>query len=362
MPRHARWLAIAAAALIASCGGGDPPAPSPTPSPVVPRGDRVLSIDVTLPESDDFDAAIHLARSVGMQETPFSFNWDELEKRPGVYEAGLLPVLRAYSIATSLPIHLTLSPIDTNNLRLPKDLREKKFDDPLLAQRYRALLRFVLGQLGGVRLRGLSIGNEVDAYLGQDAARWREYRSFVASTAPEARARGLQVGVKAGMGGLLTDAADELSALNQLTDIVLVTYYPIGPTFEVRDPAEVPRDIDALVARYPGKRIALLEAGYPSSPLLGSSNERERQFIVRLFEAWDSHAAQIQTISFFCLTDFPPAVVEELKGYYGLNDDRFGAYLGTLGLRTFPGTGADKEAFGEVRRQAALRGWPTTSP
>jgi hypothetical protein len=79
-----------------------------------------------------------------------------------------------------------------------------------------------------------------------------------------------------------------------------------------------------------------------------------------VFEAWDTHAAQIETISFFALTDFSPSYVEELQRYYGFPDPRFAAYLGTLGLRTFPGAGTDKEAFSELRLQASQRGWPTS--
>lgn len=347
------------AAVVASCGGDPPAAPTPA-TPVVSRGSRVLSLAVTLPENDDFDAGVRLARSAGMQETIFSVNWDELEPRPGAYEAGLLPILRAYCVATGLRIHLTIATIDTNVLRLPKDLAGRRFDDPSVAERFQGALRFVLDQLGGVGVTGLSIGNEIDVYLGQDAARWAEYRAFFVSAAPEGRARGLRVGVKATFDGLTRNAPDELVGLNRLTDIVLVTYYPLGTALEARDPAEVPRDLGLLVARYPGRPIAILEAGYPSSPALGSSTARQREFVARVFEAWDTHAAQIETISFFALTDFSPSFVEELQRYYGFPDARFGAFLGTLGLRTFPGAGTDKEAFRELRVQAARRGWPTS--
>jgi hypothetical protein len=319
----------------------------------------VLSVAVSLPEDNDFDAGVRLARSAGMQETIFSVHWDEVEPRPGAYEAGLLPVLRAYCVATGLPIHLTVTTIDTNVLRLPKDLAGRRFDEEVVIERFRGVLRFVLDQLEGVRVTGLSIGNEVDVDFGQDAGRWAEYRAFFASTASEGRARGLRVGVKATFDGLTRNTPEELVALNRLSDIVLVTYYPLGAALEVRDPGEVARDLSLLVARYPGRPIAILEAGYPTSPMLGSSEARQREFVARVFEAWDAHAAQIETISFFALTDFSPSFVEQLRGYYGFPDPRFAAFLGTLGLRTFPGAGADKEAFRELRLQAARRGWPT---
>jgi hypothetical protein len=346
-------------AALGSCGGGTPTAPPPADS-AVGRGSRVLSVALSLPENGDFDAAVRLARSAGMQETIFSVHWDEVEPRPGAYEAGPLPLLRAYCVATGLALHLTVTTIDTNVLRLPKDLAGRRFDEAEVAERFRGVLRFVLDQLAGVRVTGLSIGNEVDVHLARDAGRWAEYRAFFASTAPEGRARGLRVGVKATFDGLSRNAPEELVALNRLTDIVLVTYYPLGPALEARDPGEVPGDLGLLVARYPGRPVAILEAGYPSSPVLGGTEARQREFVTRVFEAWDTHAAQIETVSFFSLTDLAPALVEEMQRYYGFPDPRFAAYLGTLGLRTFPGAGTDKEAFPELRRQASRRGWPTS--
>ena len=354
--RGAATLALLAAS-VAGCASHQPPT-GQSPGPV-PRGDRVLSVALLESETGGFDAAVRLARSAGMQETIFSVNWDEVEPRPGDFQEGALPLVRAYFPAVDLPIHLTVATIDTNNLRLPPDLAGRAFDDPEVAARFRRLLGFVLDQLAGVRITGLSIGNEVDAWLGQDARRWAEYHAFFAATAPFGRQRGLRVGVKATLDGLTQRSVSDLMALNRLTDLVLVTYYPLLPDWGVKDPSVVRGDFDALVALYPGRRIAFLEAGYPSSALLGSSGERQQEFVRRVFEAWDAHAVQVETVCFFALTDPSPSLVDTLQDYYGLPDPRFRDYLATLGLRTWPGLGADKPALGELRAQARARGWPT---
>ena len=76
-----------------------------------------------------------------------------------------------------------------------------------------------------------------------------------------------------------------------------------------------------------------------------------------LFQAWDEHASHVHYISFCWLTDLPPASVNEFSSYYGLQKRAFGEYLRTLGLRTYPGSGADKKAFEVLRHEASLRGW-----
>jgi hypothetical protein len=319
----------------------------------------VLSIAVLESETGGFDAAVRQARSAGMQETIFSVNWDEIEPRPGDFQAGFLPLVRAYFPTVGLPIHLTVATIDTNVLRLPPDLAGLPFDHPEVAARFGRLLGFVFGQLAGVSITGLSIGNEVDVWLGQDPVRWAQYRAFFAATAPGGRQRGLRVGVKATMDGLTQRSVAELVSLNALTDIVLATYYPLLPDFGVKDPSVVRGDFDRLVSLYPGRTIAFLEAGYPTSALLGSSEERQRDFVRQVFEAWDAHAARIQTVCFFGLTDPAPALVDSLLGYYGIPDPRFRAYLATLGFRTWPGAGREKPAMGELQAQARARGWPT---
>jgi len=56
------------------------------------------------------------------------------------------------------------------------------------------------------------------------------------------------------------------------------------------------------------------------------------------------------------------AAVDQFLDYYGVSDPRFAEYLATLGLRYRQGTGRDKPAMIELRRQALARGWPVTGP
>lgn len=81
-------------------------------------------------------------------------------------------------------LSLAINPIDTNVNRMPDDLKDVPFDDPLVIERYKQLLEFVFSQVPDLELSSFSIGNEIDAYLGSDPSMWNQYQLFFEATAP----------------------------------------------------------------------------------------------------------------------------------------------------------------------------------
>jgi len=356
-------VAISASAL--ACGAPARPAATSAevlPQPettAVPGGDRMLGIDVSEAEGEDYDQAFQLAREAGMQFTSLSVAWDDLELRPGEYapDPNYLAIANLYYPAQDVPLALTITPIDTNRTRLPSDLRGRAFDDPEVIARFERLLDYVFSQIPDVELAVLAIGNEVDATLGTDATVWARYRTFFEATAAHARSLrpDVPVGVKVTMGGLTGETRALAQALNAQSDMILVTYYPLEADFGVRPADVVPGDLAALPSLFPDRPIGMLEAGYPSSEELGSSEARQAEFVRRIFRAWDAQAAQIALLNFTWLTDAPQASVEAWTEYYGLPDRRFAAYLATLGLRH--ADGVPKPALEALAEEAHARGW-----
>ena len=356
-------VAMSASAL--ACGAPANPAATSAevlPQPettAVPRGDRMLGIDVSEAEGEDYDQAFQLAREAGMQFTSLSVAWDDLEPRPGEFapDPDWLAIANLYYPAQHVPLALTITQIDTNRTRLPADLQGRAFDDPEVIQRFERLLEKVFTQIPDVELAVLAIGNEVDATLGSDAEAWARYRTFFEATAAHARGLrpGIQVGVKVTMGGLTGRTGEWAQALNAQADIVLATYYPLAADFGVRPPRVVHDDVTGLVSLYPDRPIGVLEAGYPSSEKLGGSEALQAEFVRQVFRAWDAHAAQLKLLNFTWLADVPEASVEAWTDYYGLHDDRFAAYLATLGLRR--ADARSKLAFEALAAEAHARGW-----
>lgn len=329
--------------------------------PVVQAGNRILVIDVNESEDGDYDAAMDMVKKAGAQAVNLTVFWDDIEIAPGEYNPNpdWLAIANAYYPAQSVQVSLIISIIDTTAKRLPADLSDKPFDDPVVIERGKRLLDYIFSQIPDIELTSLSIGNEVDIYLGVDAALWKQYQTFYKDISAYTRSirPGLRIGVKGTYNGLVDYASDHLEAINQSSDVIMMTYYPLNSNFTVEDPAVVESDFEAITSKYIDRPIFIMEAGYPSSSDCDSSEAKQAEFIRQVFTAWDAHADQIQLISFTWLTDLHPSSVREFEGYYGLSDHKFGEYLRTLGLRTYPGSGTDKAAFEVLKMEAESRGW-----
>ena len=331
------------------------------PDAALPRGERVLGIDVSEAEDGDYNRAFSLAREAGMQVTSLSLSWDDIEISPGVYEPDpdFLTIANLYYPQVDTALNLGVHPLDTAVDRRPADLQDKPFDDPEVIQRYKLLLDYVFSQIPDLELESLAIGNEIDGVLGGDPAAWQAYGRFFEVAAAHARSLRpeVDIGTKIMYAGLMSNAMPVIRPLHDSSDVVMATYYPLNPDFGVRPPEVVIEDLAALVAAYPEKPILLLEVGYPSSPLLESSEAKQAEFIRHLFEAWDNHPDAIRLISITWLTDTSEDSLAVYADYYGLADENFIAFLATLGLRNRDGAGSDKPAFQQLRLEAQARGW-----
>jgi hypothetical protein len=356
------WLAPVVAVGLSAFACGNP-APQPTAfveSPAAARGERLLGIDVNAAADGDYEAAFNLARQAAMDFTSLTVYWDDLDLPTGFEpEPDYLAIAESYYPARDTAIALTVAPIDTNRIRLPAHLADRRFDDPAVIDRFLALLDFVDAQTPGLQLTTLALGNEIDVALGSDGARWAAYERFFEAVVDRAREAHPEavVGVKATHGGLTGYARKPLQRLTRIAGAVFVTYYAIGDGFQVKSPAAVEADIDHLVAAYPDLPVYFLEIGCPSGEGLGSSERTQADFVRAVFRAWDRHADQIRAVNFTWLTDASPESVYGFGDYYGLQDAAFFEYLATLGLRSYAGHGEDKAAFGTLMEEAAARGW-----
>ena len=338
---------------------GETAVPTAPVADAVPRGSRILSMDVTEAVDGDFNAALQLAKSVGVTAVTLTVYWDEIETAPGVYtpDPNWLEIANLYYPAQEMQVSLTISVIDTDNLRLPPDLAGKPFDDSAVIARFNGLLDYVAAQLPDLTLKSLAIGNEIDIYLGTDAAQWGAYETFFMETAGHAHALWptLPVGSKTTFDGIAGDPAPAIQSINQFSDVVLVTYYPLNADFTVREAATVHDDFQTLTDAFPDQLIYLLEVGYPSGDGNHSSYAKQTAFIGELFVAWDTHAEQIPLVNYTWQTDMPPDAVKQMADDYHFDSPGFVSYLATLGLRTFDN--ADKPAFRQVATETEARGW-----
>lgn len=321
--------------------------------------DRILSIDITMAQDNDYNSAFALAKDAGIQATSLSLSWADFETSANTFEpeTNWLKIANDYYPAQNTQISLMLGFIDTNNLRLPHDLQNRDFDDPELINRFKAFVDYVFLQIPNLELNSLAINNEIDIYLGTDKLLWQQYQVFyqeianyIHTTYPD-----IKLGSKITFDGLSSFAKLQAKELNLYSDVIMLTYYPLNANFSVKEPSTVSKDFALFVELYPDKPIYILEAGYPSSSLLGSSEEKQAEFIKEVFIAWDANVEHIKLIDFTWLHDISPSSLIEYSNYYGINSSFFLAYLETLGLRTFDGE--DKKAFKIFINEVKARAW-----
>jgi hypothetical protein len=321
----------------------------------------VLGAQVNEAEDRDYPKAFAIAKSLGMEAVSFSANWDDLEVSPGVFspKPNYLAMLNLFDPPAHVKVDLFVRALDTNGYHLPKDLSYRAIDDPVVIDRFSRCMDWVFSQIPQVELTFLGVGNEIDVGLGKVVTGYERYARFLSAVRTKIKAKrpGLDVGASATLEGLVDTERRGLREVNRQADIVIVTYYPIEAAVGVKDPSIVEGDFRRLVEAYPGKVIVFSEAGYPSSRELKSSEGRQAEFVREVFKSWDAHAAQVRQITFYHLTDSGPAAVAEFTRYYGMSAGPFKAFLSSLGLRTFAGSGRDKEAFGVLRTEARTRGW-----
>ncbi len=321
-----------------------------------PRGNRLLGMGVS-EGGVGFDKAFALAQGVGVKVIELPTFWDDTEPESRQYVAGWLPIADQFYSKADIKLAISLNPIDTNNLRLPKDLKNKSFNDPEVIERYKAFVDFTAKQLLNSDVFYVAIGNEIDIYLGSSDKRWKEYTEFFAAVAPYVKEKfpSAVIGSKISYEGII-NLNDKVRRLNNYADVVLTTYYPFKQGgFIVRDPNTVHEDFKRIVDLYPDKKIYFAEIGYPSGSLNESSETKQADFIKETFAAWDTYADKITFLNFQWLHDQSPKTVSTWQQYYGLKDKGFASYLGTLGLRTYDGQ--NKQAFVVLGEEVKKRGW-----
>lgn len=276
-------------------------------------------------------------KEMGVKVLFISHKWSELEPAPGKLAPDKLGRDMAGSSALGFQIALTLQTLDTNNRTLPSDLMDRRFDDPEMRRRFAALLTALAPRLTS-RVRWVMLGNEVDVYL---AAHPQEAEAFAGMMEDgEALLRRLRPDVSVGVTTTFDGLATTPGVVKRLlahADVATMTYYPLNGDFTVRPVSDVARDFTAMVAAAGTKPLLIQEAGYPMASLLGSSEEKQAEFVDAVFAAMTRHKDRIACVNFFLLYDFSPQMTDSFLKYYRLADPKFRAYLATLGFKRADG-------------------------
>lgn len=322
-----------------------------------PVDGRSLGMAITSPEHGNFETALATAIDAGVTRVPVTFSWRALEPESETYEDRSLAIAALMIPAMGVSIDLAITPMSGSSQAMPRDLMGRAFDDPKVVTRYLDLLGHVLSVLGDADVRLLLVGIEPDIYLGDDPAAWQSFANLTEQAAAYVHSLrpGIEVGVQSSTYSRLTDP-DKWAALDDVCDIIATSYYPLDGLL-VRDPSEIAVDFDALTALYPGRIIRIVETGFPSSRVNGSSADLQSQYIQALFAAWDEHADQILSITLWTEHDYSPYQLEQIEHSNGDKRARYVALVGSVGLRQWEDEGAAKPAWVQLLHETEIRGW-----
>jgi hypothetical protein len=304
------------------------------------------------PTAWDYLISVGMADNAGINGAVVAYRWSQIEPTAGELDVtqaadDLNMTSRWLGYTTLLGIQL----LNTTDKETPADLLDVSFDDPRMLERFEALFEALLPHLNE-NVRYLSIGNEVDGYLAAHPEEWEAYRAFYEAAAAYVHqaAPSLQVGITFTFGGALT-YPDEFAWLNEASDVIILTYYPSSEGFTFDNPAAPLDDFPRMVEIAGGRPVVLQEVGFASSELLGSSEADQAAFVSSVFSAWEQAGNAVPFLDFFLLHDLPDQMCSELEAYYGLQHERFHAFLCTLGLRRADGT--PKQAWDTFAEQAS---------
>lgn len=341
----------------------------------VPQGDRVLAWQVDMAEDNNYDDAFGIAMAGCMQSIHQFFTWYDLEQDEGQFSpsfiAGTLDVINIYYPGWGVQVELQFAPVNTVTRTVPDDLLTTSWDDPEMISRFKTALDTLFAHIPNVELAALNIGNEVDIVFGTEASEYEAYAAFLAEVSAYAKqlyfdlhGTELLVGTTCTHDGLTNQATAELCAIiNESRDIITTTYYPLNPDFTMQDPEVVHDDFAELVNLYPDPSVPIYfaECGYASSETCNSSESLQAEFYSEVMEAWDTHSDNIKYLTIFKSTDWPESILDFFAEYYGIDDEVFLEYLRSLGVRTFPDAGENKEAYETLLCELELRGWCETT-
>lgn len=318
-----------------------------------------IGLDISTPAQNasfTYDSCFALGANLGMSRVGMYQNWTAIETAPLTYNLAIMDIANAYYPAYHMAVDLTIAPIHTNNLEVPADLKGLVFDSPVMIARFNTLLDSIKAHLPKLILSSLVVGSEHDVYLGTNPALWTQYTNFYKAVSAHARTLwpSLKVATELTFNGITTQNT-RVQSLNETSDYIGVSYYPLNPDFTVKPISSVPTDFAQLISLYPAKPICFYQYGFPSSATCNSSEALQAEFIAQTFRTWDTHASHVRMIDFTWLHDLDTALVHYYRDYYGLSDPIFLEYLRSLGLRTWNGT--NKKAFLQLQCEAKQRGY-----
>jgi len=301
---------------------------------------------------ENYRANIIEARQAGIQVAHSYMLWGQVETTEGVYDWSvpdlLLDTLSLEGLRLSLVIEYIHSGVPGV---VPQDLAGRSFDDSEYMNRA-ANFAVAVAERYGDQIDYLSLGNEVNIYLGANPSDLEPYlaafstiRQAVRNVRPD-----LPVGTVIAFHEVLNGDQWAIIEAFKDEDFLAYTYYPHAPGFSYDVATDGFGDILERMIHISGNTpFIVVENGFSSSPVLGSDESRQAQYIRDSFAALGEHKQEFNWHIWFSFHDTLPGTCADLALSFFPQDfdpgstdisawSTFEEYLCTLGLRQNDGT------------------------
>ena len=325
----------------AECAYEMPPAYSGKGKP----GMIVLATDETVLET--YCQNVQRAREAGAPLLHGYISWGSTEKAKGEYDwSGQdyeIEVGSLYGMERSVVVDI----IRTNDIgEVPSDFDFKGFEDGELKERFSEFVVLFLDRYGE-NITYIEIGNEVDIYLRDrrdEIATYREFYEYVYGRVKEAHPE-VKVGtVFAYHAAKSSNSTDIIEELEDVGDFNAFTLYIYGPGFmfdrNVGEAREFFDEMDAISS----KPFVVTETGWSTSPMLGSDEETQAEYVEEVFSILEEKKDRIEFLAWFDSNDIPDEtcglvaesfILEEQKEFVESETmEYFEEFICNLGLRT----------------------------
>jgi len=283
-------------------------------------------------------------KALGAKYIVANGSWHDLEPKKNQYQLDSLNYLVSVARPAGMEISYTLRIINTVDRDVPDELKRTSWGDPKMQERLFALLDSMAPMLKG-NVQWFMLGYEINEYLNRHPAEANDFMKLyrAAEEHLQRSVPGIRVSTTLMYSGL-DQLNGRLSALNPNMEFLALTYTPLEADFGVRDPSVLPSDFSRMKEFAHGRPIVFQEIGYPSSPVTGSSEDKQAQFYRLAFKEFNSDPSAFSAVNWMMLGDLSDSATKQFSAFYGLKGaPKFEASLQTLGV--FDKNGQPKKSW-----------------
>ncbi len=263
--------------------------------------------------------------------------WSQIETSPGQYD--LQDTINNPITQLVLPyqfngVGLVIKMVDSNVLTMPADLQNDSLNDPVVLQRFLAMLQAIAQDPNSKHIKYILLGNEVDLYLSAHPSQLSGFTALLKASINQIHQEmpGVQVGTI--VTSTVLNDPQLFQTIEQYSDFVDYTYYPFSNS-QMEPMSQVSTDLNRMAVSAGDKPFSFTEIGYSSSPVVGSSLSEQADFVNTVFDTLDQYSNRVDFISWSSLADPSPGSCQAYASQQGFGSTAdFCAFFDNLGLLT----------------------------